>query len=145
MRESAIQLATSLQEEARTILSELSYLERENYASLVRALSDRYDHSQPPEFYRMQLKRRKRGSKESITDLSNELRTLVNRAHPGMVAREKEEKTLQYFFDALHDVDLEWTLFQKRPQNLAEAIQVVQEYEMFNQGRKSQTYQQQRN
>lgn len=79
----ALELTSCLKGKAVGVLSDLYWIERVKYSSLVNALKDRFDPDNPDQLYKAQLKSRMRQqSKESLPKLAQDIKRLIKCSHP---------------------------------------------------------------
>ncbi|CAG2210113.1 unnamed protein product [Mytilus edulis] len=83
--------------------------------------------------------RRQRAS-ETLPELGQTIRRLVNRAYPLAPTEVKETLSKDYFLDALHDSEMRIKIKQSRPQNLNQAICLAVELEAFYKAEKRQDF-----
>ncbi len=125
----ALELATSLEGQALQVLTELQPQQRESYSAIVAALTARFDPSNVTELYRAKLKDRVRGKHEALPVLAHDIQYLTRKAYPSMNAHARDHLVLEKFIEALNDPDLEWYVFQTKPQSINKALDVALEYE----------------
>ncbi len=135
-RTQALELATSLRGQAMGVLTDLDPEQRESYGSLVAALSARFEPSNTAEIFRAKLKGRVRGKTETLTELAHHIRHLTRKAYPSVGMQVREHLALESFIEALNDGELEWFVFQTKPQSIDQAVETALEYEAFKQGRR---------
>ncbi len=135
-RTKALELATSLRGQAMGVLTDLDPEQRESYGSLVTALSARFEPSNTAEIFRAKLKGRVRGKTEPLTELAHHIRHLTRKAYPSVGVQVREHLALESFIEALNDGELEWFVFQTKPQTIDQAVETALEYEAFKQGRR---------
>ncbi len=129
----ALELATSLKGQALQVLTELQPQQRESYVALVAALTARFDPSNVTELYRAKLKERVRGENETLPELAHDIQYLTRKAYPSMDTHAREHLILEKFIESLSDLELEWYVFQSKPQNINRALELALENEAFKQ------------
>ena len=70
-----------------------------------------------------------------MTELAQDIKRLAGEAYQGAPLEMRDSLSKDAFIEALNDSNLEWTIFQGRPQTLQEALSVALEYEAFQAGR----------
>lgn len=132
----ALELATSLRCIAQGILSDLRPDLRRSYQHLVSALTSRFEPNNQSELYRTQLKTRFRKRGESLAELAQEIKKLLRLAYPLAPMVVREQLARDCFVDAFNDSDMEWAVFQGKPNTVDEALRVALEYEAFQTARR---------
>jgi len=127
----ALHLVASLRGQAVEVLGHLTPVQRASYRDVVEALRRRFGHFQQAEVHRARLKVRVRGRGEPLTQLAQEVESLVRRAYP--TAREDMVDVLarDCFVDALQDQQLQIYVKQAHPQDVQEALARASEMEAF--------------
>ncbi|MCG7876662.1 MAG: hypothetical protein N0C90_10055 [Candidatus Thiodiazotropha endolucinida] len=120
-REKSLYLANCLTGDARSILSELDYLGRRDYKTLVEKLANRFGSVNRSEIFRTQLKSRSRTKGESIPELAQAIKKLVRQAYPGVNKDVIETLSIDHFIDALSDSDIRLRVRELGPKTLADA------------------------
>ena len=122
----------ALRGQPQGILVDLPIDKQQDYKSLVNALEQRVVPPNQTELYRVQLTERRQKPAESLPELSQAIRRLINLAYP--TARENVRDTLakQHFIEALADSEMRIRIKQSRPQNVNDAIRLAVELETFN-------------
>ena len=70
----------------------------------------------------MQLKERRRKASETLPELGQAIRRLVNKAYPKAAAEVRETLSTEHFLDALVNSEMRIRIKQSRPANLNQAI-----------------------
>ena len=104
--EKGLYLSVSLRGSAQGVLGNLSDGNEMSYKELISALSDRFAPSDQVDLYRAQLKERRQKASESLPELGQQIRRLVNLAHPTVPADVKEALAKDHFIDALAISDI---------------------------------------
>jgi hypothetical protein len=125
-------LAVSLRGRAQQVLAVLAPHQLGCFSEMLRVLKSRFDPEGKDELYRIQLRNRRQGPKESLTDLAQDIRTMVDRAYPEMNEASKDGLAKQSFLDALPDSELRIRVLQMRPSTLQKAVQDTIELEAIS-------------
>ena len=136
-----LELAGSLKGAAVAVLSDLQPYERIHYPTLVRALMNRFEPINQNQLYKAQLRSRCRKSGESIPELTQDISRLVRNACGELSSVHRDSIAKDAFIESLNSRDLELAVFQGRPKNLQDAVNIALEYEAFQVTRqKKSTY-----
>ena len=127
----ALELATSLEGAARSVLADMEPHDRQSYDQLVNALLNRFEPRGQSDLYRCMLKRRVRGKGEPLTELAHDVKRLARKAYPCDASNLRDLQALDSFIDALVDSKMEWVVRQAKPRNLHDAVILALEYEAF--------------
>ncbi|CAG2213232.1 unnamed protein product [Mytilus edulis] len=138
--EQGLYLAAALRGHAQSVFSDLPTDKKMNYETLVKSLEERFAPPNQNELYRVQLKERRQRASETLPELGQTIRRLVNRAYPLAPTEVKETLSKDYFLDALHDSEMRIKIKQSRPQNLNQAICLAVELEAFYKAEKRQDF-----
>ncbi|VDH93318.1 Hypothetical predicted protein [Mytilus galloprovincialis] len=138
--EQGFTLHTALLGHAQSVFSDLPTDKKMNYETLVKSLEERFAPPNQNELYRVQLKERRQRASETLPELGQTIRRLVNRAYPLAPTEVKETLSKDYFLDALHDSEMRIKIKQSRPQNLNQAICLAVELEAFYKAEKRQDF-----
>ena len=98
----------------------------------MKALEQRFVLPNQTELYRVQLTERRQKPAESLPELSQAIRRLVNLAYPTVPENVRDTLAKQHFIEALADSKMRLPIKQSRPQNLNDAIRLPVELETFN-------------
>jgi hypothetical protein len=98
----------------------------------VKALEERFAPPNQTELYRVQLTERRQKPAESLPELGQAIRRLVNLAYPTVPENVRDTLAKQHFIEALADSETRIRIKQSRPQNLNDAIRLAVELETFN-------------
>ena len=131
-QEKALYLAVSLRGQAQTVLGNLPQDVPRHYEDLVTALNERFAPPNQTELYRAQLRERRQKASESLPELGQSLKRLVNLAYPTAPGDVKEILAKENFIDALVDSDMRLRIKQARPTTLNDAVRHAIELEAFN-------------
>ena len=88
-----------------------------------------FDPAGRTELYRVQLKNRQRKPNESLTELADDIRLLVERVMGELPISSREKMARDYFIDALTDGESRTRVLQMRTYNLEEAVAAAIELE----------------
>ena len=130
-KQMAINLATSLRDDARSVLVDLDDAGREHYPSLLGKLNQRFGPQNQTQMFRAILRTRKRQPKEGLPTLAHEIRKLVKLAYPEGTHYLLEEISTDSFINALPEAEYRWQIQQSRPKTLDDAVQTAVELEAF--------------
>ena len=125
-------LAVSLKGRAQQVLSNLAPWQLGDYATMVGVLKSRFDPEGREELYRIQLRNRRQGPKESLVEMAQDIRNMVDRAYGEMAEQSKDSLAKEYFLDALPEADIRTRVLQMRPASLQRAVQDAIELEAIN-------------
>ena len=114
-------LASSMVGGTRALLCELDASQRKDYQSIVNALQNRFGSANRAEIYRSKLQGKMLGKNETIPELAQSVRKLTQKAYPSASSEVVELLAMDYFIDALPDVDLRLRLREVGPKTIAEA------------------------
>ncbi len=132
----ALELATSLRDNALAVLGDIDRRDQRNYACLVAALTTRFEPSNYAEVYRAELKSRIRDKNESLCVLAQDIKRLVRKVYTNVPRQVRDELCKDGFIDALNDEEMEWAVHQNKPYNVDDALQYAMEFEAFRKSRK---------
>jgi hypothetical protein len=99
----SLYLAGSLKGDARTLLTELSSLQRRDYDRLVHILTLRFGSLNRAEIYKANLQTRVKRRDESISELAQSIKKLTRQAYPNAPASVTSTLARDHFIDALPD------------------------------------------
>lgn len=122
-------LAISLRGRAQLVLGAQRMTD---FHAIMDTLKARFEPEGKDELYRIQLRNRRQGPKESLNDLAQDIRSLVDKAYPEMAEVSKDSLAKDCFLDALPDPDLRIRTLQMRPKTLQRALQDTTELEAIN-------------
>ena len=132
----ALELAINLRGLAQEVLGDLEPSERQNYHCLTTALAARFEPENQAELFRAQLKNRIRRRDENLPDLAQDMKRLVRKSYPTATAGIRAKLAMDGFIDALNDTELEWAVFQGKPNSIEDAVKLALEFEAFQTGRR---------
>jgi hypothetical protein len=137
--EKGLYVAVALRGQPQGILVDLPMDKQQDYKSLVKALEQRGVPPNQTELYRVQLTERRQKPAESLPELSQAIRRLVNLAYPTVPEYVRDTFAKQHFIEALADSKMRIRIKQSRPQNLNDAIRLAVELETFNRAKRRVT------
>ncbi|CAG2190918.1 unnamed protein product [Mytilus edulis] len=108
--EKGLYLAASLRGQAQGVLGDLSDDKKSHFDQLVRSLEERFAPPNQSELYRVQLKERKQRASETLPELGQTIRRLVNKAYPTAPGEVKETLAKEHFLDALINTEMRATV-----------------------------------
>ena len=129
-------LAVSLAGEARQVINGLDLDRLRDYRYLIAALQARFDPVGRTELHRVQLKNRVRRSDESLSELADNIRILVERVFGDLLYPSKDKMARDHFIDALNDVEMRTRILQMRTVTLEEAVAAGVELEALQNAEK---------
>ncbi|CAC5390253.1 unnamed protein product [Mytilus coruscus] len=121
-QEKGLYLATALRGQAQGVFSDLPTEKRMDYTTLIKALQERFSPPNQTELYRVQLKERRQKASESLLELGQAIRRLVNKAYPNAPSDVKDTLAREQFLDSLVDLEMRIRIKQFRPENLNQTI-----------------------
>ncbi len=125
-----LQLAISLTDEAREVLSGLSTPEQRDYASLIDALTRRFSPDGRESQYSLELMNRTCKTDEDVTSYGHAVRRLAAKAYPGQGL--DGQILVDLYIKGLRNVDMKRNVYLSKPANLSEAINCAVTYEAFD-------------
>ncbi len=132
----AMELATSLRLQAQGVLSDIDPAERKNFNHLVKALTDRFEPDNLCELFRAQLKHRLRTKEEPLVEVASDIKKLVRKTYPTSSLQMRDTLARDCFVDSLSSPEMEWAIYQGKPQTIEDAVRLGLEYEAFQTGRR---------
>ena len=124
-------LAAALRGQAQGVLGDLPEDRKCHFEYLVRSLEERFAPPNQTELYRVQLKERRQRASESLPELGQAIRRLVNKAYPRAPGEVRETLAMEHFIDALVNSEIRIKIKKSRPQNLNTAVCLAVELETF--------------
>ncbi|CAG2223985.1 unnamed protein product [Mytilus edulis] len=135
-QDKGLYLAVALRGQAQGILGDLPIDKQQNYKALVNALEQRFAPPNQTELYRVQLTERRQKASESLPELGQSIRRLINQAYPTVPEDVRDTLAKQYFIEALADSEMRIRIKQSRPHGLNDALRVAVELETYNRAEK---------
>jgi hypothetical protein len=99
-------LQWALKGRAQQVLWDLPPSQVASYESIVHALRQRFGSEHKTELYKLELRNRKRGSRESLSDLMQDIRRLMVLAYSATTSEMWESVAINAFLEALDDPEL---------------------------------------
>ena len=127
----AMELATSLEGNARGVLVDLSANKQLDFEALTNKLTQRYELEGQLGVYQSQLHSRRRKRNESIPELVQDISRLVRKAYPAADEQIDSYMAVSSFITALANEAQELFVYQKEPKNLNEAGRAALSFETF--------------
>ncbi|KRY47195.1 Retrovirus-related Pol polyprotein from transposon 17.6 [Trichinella britovi] len=124
-------LPLSLSQKARSTFRQLPPTIRSLYRSCVTSLKERLDPPSNAAVYRAELENRRRHAQESWSDISRDIRRLVEKAYPTLSDDAKDIIGLDKFLNTLDRPELVLLVKQRNPKNIEEAVRAALEVESF--------------
>ena len=90
------------------------------------------------EKFQCELKCRRRGPKESLRELAQDIQRLMTLAYPGERSRMADHIARDAFLAALDDQDLHLKICEREPADLEAALQIAQRFEILRERLKRQ-------
>ena len=131
----AMELATSLEGNARGVLADLSANKQLDFEALTNKLTQRYEPEGQLGVYQSQLHSRRRKRNESIPELVQDISHLVRKAYPAADEQTGSYMAVSSFITALANEAQELFVYQKEPKNLDEAGRAALSFETFRAAR----------
>ena len=128
----SLHLAGSLTGGARALLNDLDPQKREDYDSLVDALTHRYGNVNRAAVFKTQLQTRIKRKDESIPELAQAIVKLARKAYPTANPDMIDVLAIDHFIDALPQADIRLKLKEKGPKNIMEADKLAVTLEAFS-------------
>jgi predicted aspartyl protease len=102
-----------------------------DYDQLLEKLKRRYGGKGMEEKFQCELRCRRRGPKESLRELAQDIQRLMSLAYPGEKSSMAEKLARDSFLTALDDPELDIKIREREPPDLDTALQIAQRYEVF--------------
>lgn len=116
------ELVACLRGPALEVFAHLPDTDRLDYHSLTVSLESRFGVMKQEPWFRSQLRRRTRGTGETLPSLARDVERLVAMAYPSAVQELRDSLACDQFLDALNDADLQIAVRQGRPSSLQDAL-----------------------
>ena len=126
-----VNLAVSLEEDARQVLSSLSEEEREDYSTIVQALKRRFDPDGRERAKKGDFQSRRQKDKETASEFGHALRRLARIAYPKMPKEHRDGLTLDQFIGGLSSRKMRKHVQLSDPVTLEKAITLATKFECF--------------
>ena len=131
----AMELATSLEGNARGVLANLSANKQLDFEALANKLTQRYEPEGQLGVYQSQLHSRRWKRNESIPELVQDISRLVWKAYPAADEQTGSYMAVSSFITALGNEAQQLFVYQKEPKNLDEAGRAALSFEPFRAAR----------
>ena len=131
----AMELATSLDGSARSVLADLTPEQQLDFQVLQDKLTQRFEPEGQLGIYQAQLQSRKRKRNETIPELMQEISRLVRKAYPAADEQTRSYMAVSSFITSLANDAQELFVYQKEPKNLDEAGRAALSFETFKAAR----------
>ena len=130
-------LAVLLTGPAQQILGSLPKETTEDYIRLVKALQARFDPTGRLELHRAQLRNRRQKTSESLVELAEDIRRLVDKVYVDLSADSRDRMARDHFLDALSDGEIRIRVIQMRTATLDDAVAGAVELEALQKAEKA--------
>ena len=131
--EKAIFLTSSLRGDALKVLPKTEDWPPSNYHDLVRKLEESFGPSRLADTYLLELRRKRRGDRETLKELGRSIRILAEKAYPEASGLEFERLCKLHLLDAIPDKKIREGVFLASCPTLDRAVQVAMGVECFQQ------------
>lgn len=102
-----------------------------DYKKAKEALQERFEPSSRKERYQAQFQTRRKRKEEEWADFAEDLRTLVDKAYPDFQDNAKEQLALNHFINQIENIQVAFSVKQRRPKNLDEVVSATLEMESY--------------
>ena len=116
---------------AQTAFKQLPQESREDYATCIKALRERFEPESKRELYLAEFQTRSKRKDESWAAFADDLKVLANRAFPKLQDNAKQQLALTHYLGQLDNVQIAFSVKQKRPKTLDEAVSATLELESY--------------
>ena len=116
---------------AQTAHGRLPTTARDSYAELTKALKDRFEPDAMKEMYIAEFHGRKKAKTEGWAEFADHLKLLADKAFPDLEDKAREYMSLTQFMGQLENPQVAFSVRQKRPTTLIEAISATIEMESY--------------
>lgn len=117
----SLYLVGSLKGDARTLLTELSPMERRDFQSLVKILNLRFGSVNRAEIFKANLQTRVKRREESISEWAQSMKKLTRQAYPNAPSTVISTLAIDHFIDALPESDMRLRIREGQTKDIAEA------------------------
>ena len=135
----AMELATSLEGNARGVFADLTPEHQLDFKVLVDKLTQRFEPEGQVGIYQSQLRNRKRKRNKTIPELVQEISRLARKAYPAADKQTRSHMAISSFISALGKEAQELFVYQKDPHTLDEAGMAALSFETFQAARGKDT------
>ena len=119
----------SLEGKARGILTTSDLLDEPSFKQLSALLKKRFGSETSPQVWRAALAQRKRGERESLTELAHSIMEAVVKAYPKRDDEARQDLATTYFINALLDEGQQQHIYTHEVDTLEQATNLVVAYE----------------
>ena len=116
---------------ALTTYKKFSEAVRGDFAAATDALKARFEPASKQELYRAELHSRRRKKGEDWADLGQDLRTLADKAYPGLGENARQQLALQQFLSQIENAQVAFGVKQRHPSTVEEAVGATLELESY--------------
>ena len=116
---------------AQTAYGRLPTTARDSYAELTKALKDRFEPDAMKEMYVAEFHGRKKAKTEGWAEFADHLKLLADKAFPDLEDKAREYMSLTQFMGQLENPQVAFSVRQKRPTTLIEAVSATIEMESY--------------
>ena len=117
--------------QAQIAYKQLSEGARANYAACVKGLRERFEPDCKKQLYLAKFETRCKRKTENWAAFAEDLKTLVSKAFPTLQDDAKEQLALMHYLGQLDDSQVSFSVKQKRPKTLDEAVSTTLELESY--------------
>jgi hypothetical protein len=137
-QELAVQIISSLQGDARTLMSLLPNGEENNLDSVWKILNSRFDRTVSVEMAKNQLNTLQQKKGESFLHLQLEVERLINRAYPLANDEMRNQLALDQFVKSINSSGVRYEVRLKSPKDLSQARHMAEEISIIQNSEKYQ-------
>ena len=130
--EKLLWLKVRLTGKAHLAFDQLARESQESYVIARKALQERFKPESKRMLYKAEFETRRKKKLESWADFSDDLRRLADKAFPTLQVKAREELALSRYLDQLSPSKISFTVKQRRPKNLHEAVSSTIELESYS-------------
>ncbi len=116
---------------AQTAFKQLSTETRASYATCKQGLRERFEPESKKELYLAEFQSRRKRKDEEWPAFAEDLRVLATKAYPDLPAEAKEQLALTHYLGQIENVQVAFSVKQKRPKALDEAVAATLEMESY--------------
>ncbi|KAL5496639.1 hypothetical protein EMCRGX_G012963 [Ephydatia muelleri] len=116
---------------AQAALQRFSAEDADDYGRVKKRLQERFEPSCRKERYKAELQTARRKKDEGWADLADRLRQLAQKGYPDLEEKAKEQLALNVFLSLIDNHQVAFSVKQKRPASLDEAVSATLEIECY--------------
>ena len=124
-------LKVRLTGKAQTAFKKLPQDVKENFGECMKSLQRRFDPDSKRQLYVAELNVRTRHKDEDWATFGDALRVLADKAYPDLEEKARERLALNQFLAQIENVQVAFSVKQKRPSNVEEAVVATIELESY--------------